>query len=185
LDSEVSFRTERNVLVADVTRRPSERVKRLLQQQGIAFSTASIKFTVERSSANLGYIRFNDFAGLQLVKIETIRRPKRTKGREEWDGTFTYRRLMTTEEAFETCDEDKDGNGYLGREGLRLVLEDDKQKNKTTYHEGECSFQGNLRELIGVFRWHNANEAAQKEDHRVYPDSDLLGVGKRAHEGAS
>jgi hypothetical protein len=181
LPSDVSFRTRRSELVADVTRLPSDRVKLLLQKHSIAISAASIKFTVERSSSNLGYIRFDEFAGFQLVKIETIKRPKK-RGGDIWAGTCSYRRLMTTEEALQTCDDDRDGSGYLGKKSLRLIRDADKQSGRETYHEGQCIFYGDLRELIGVVRWHRADEAPKAENHVDFPDSDLLRMGGRAHE---
>jgi hypothetical protein len=164
-----------------VTRLPSDRVKLLLQKHSIAISAASIKFTVERSSSNLGYIRFDEFAGFQLVKIETIKRPKK-RGGDIWAGTCSYRRLMTTEEALQTCDDDRDGSGYLGKKSLRLIRDADKQSGRETYHEGQCIFYGDLRELIGVVRWHRADEAPKAENHVDFPDSDLLRMGGRAHE---
>jgi len=167
-----------------VTRRPSDRVKLLLQKHKIPISTASIEFTVERSSSNLGYIRFDEFAGFQLVKIETIKQ-QRKAGEDAWAGTCSYRRLMTTEEALQTCDEDNDGRGYLGRKSLRLILDADKQSKRETYHEGECIFSGDLRGLIGVVRWHRAGEALKQENHTDFPDSDLLRMGGRAHEQVS
>jgi len=181
LPSDVSFRTQRSELVADVTRRPSDRVKLLLERHNIAISAASIKFTVERSSSNLGYIRFDEWAGLQLVKIETIKKP-RGRSEDAWARTCAYRRLMTTEEALQTCDEDNDSRGYLGRTSLRLILQADKERRIETYHEGECIFYGDLRGLIGVVRWHPADEAPKAENHKDYPESNLLRMGGRAHE---
>ena len=181
LPSDVIFRRQRTELVAIVTRRPSDRVKLLLQKHKIPISTASIEFTVERSSSNLGYIRFDEFAGFQLVKIETIKQ-QRKAGEDAWAGTCSYRRLMTTEEALQTCDEDNDSKGYLGRKSLRLILNADKQSKRETYHEGECIFSGDLRGLIGVVRWHRAEEKPKPENHTDFPDSDLLRMGGRAHE---
>ena len=184
LPSDVTFRRQRSQLVAIVTRRPSDRVKLLLQKHKIPISTASIEFTVERSSSNLGYIRFDEFAGFQLVKIETIKQ-QRKAGEDAWAGTCSYRRLMTTEEALQTCDEDNDSKGYLGRKSLRLILDADKQSKRETYHEGECIFSGDLRGLIGVVRWHRAEEKPKPENHTDFPDSDLLRMGGRAHEQVS
>jgi len=184
LPSDVTFRRQRSQLVAIVTRRPSDRVKLLLQKHKIPISTASIEFTVERSSSNLGYIRFDEFAGFQLVTIETIKQ-QRKAGEDAWAGTCSYRRLMTTEEALQTCDEDNDSKGYLGRKSLRLILDADKQSKRETYHEGECIFSGDLRGLIGVVRWHRAEEKPKPENHTDFPDSDLLRMGGRAHEQVS
>ena len=167
-----------------MTRRPSDRVKLLLERHNIAISAASIKFTVERSSSNLGYIRFDEWAGLQLVKIETIKKP-RGRSEDAWASTCAYRRLMTTEEALQTCDEDNDSRGYLGRTSLRLILQADKERTRETYHEGECIFYGDLRGLIGVVRRHPADGAPKAENHKDYPESNLLRVGGRAHEQSS
>ena len=92
---------------------------------------------------------------------------------------------MTTREALETCDRDADSSGYLGRHSLRRIKEADAIRNKTTYHEGECVFEGDLRELIGVFRWHRTNDEVNPEQHGEYPRSDLLSVGGRALERSS
>ncbi len=201
LHSDVSFRRVNRAVVADVTRKPTDRTTRLLTEQNIPIATASIKFTVECNSANLGYIRFDDFAGLQLVKVEMIYMPgsstagtKRAKprskdraasGEDRWKATLQYRRLMTTREALETCDRDADSSGYLGRHSLRRIEKADAIRKKTTYHEGECVFEGDLRELIGVFRWHRTNEVMNPAQHGEYPHSDLLIVGGRAHERSS
>ena len=185
MPSEVSFSANHGSLVAVVTRRPSERVKRLLKELEIPISDVSIKFTVEKNSTNLCYIRFNDYAGLQLVRIESIRRPKPDPGRgkDPWAGTFDYRRLMTTGEAIEDCDQDRDSNGCLGRESLRGILKVDEARNRTTYHQGACIYcDGDLRQLIGVVRWHPATTAPNMQHHKEYPQSDLFRMGGHAHE---
>ena len=185
LPSEVSFSANHGSLVAVVTRRPSERVKRLLKELEIPISDVSIKFTVEKNSTNLCYIRFNDYAGLQLVRIESIRRPKPDPGRgkDPWAGTFDYRRLMTTGEAIEDCDQDTDSNGCLGRKSLRGILKADEARNRTTYHQGACIYcDGDLRQLIGVVRWHPATTEPNMQHHKEYPQSDLFRMGGHAHE---
>ena len=86
---------------------------------------------------------------------------------------------------FDIGHDDNDSRGYLGRTSLRLILQADKERRSETYHEGECIFDGDLRGLIGVVRWHPADEAPKAENHKDYPDSNLLRVGGRAHEQSS
>jgi len=88
---------------------------------------------------------------------------------------------------FDIGHDDNDSRGYLGRTSLRLILQADKERRSETYHdhEGECIFYGDLRGLIGVVRRHPADGAPKAENHKDYPESNLLRVGGRAHEQSS
>ena len=174
-------------LVAHVTRQPTARLKLLLNELDIAISAASIKFKVEMGSANKAYILYNDYAGLQLVRVTNIERPKSklSRGEDEWEGTLTFRRLMTTEEAMGTCDSMNDEGSYLGTRSLRKILREDEKRHRVTYHEGYCIYKGNLRELIGVVYLRQAKSSESDVSREDYPLADILRVGGYAHEKAA
>ena len=179
-------------LVAHVTRHPTARLQALLTERHISVAAVSIKFKVIPNSGNMCYIRYSDFAGSQLVRIERVHRPNLKKneadGAEAKDkraNTFEYRRVMRTDEALATCDVTKTSGGYLGCQDLRKILAKNEGLKRTTYHQGECVYvDGDLRELIGVVWWHTENDQPDKNGYKDYP-ADVLRMGANVHERAA
>jgi hypothetical protein len=166
-------------LQANVTRRPTRRLQCLLQENKI--SDAGINFIVEPGSGLYHYIRYDSYAGVQLVVVERIYRPAGSNDANQWSRTMEFRRLMTSEEAYQSCDAEKDRDIHVGKKTLREILAE--SQGETQYHIGECTYQGDVRGLIGIVRWYPKSSGQPDKGYfNKYLESDLLFVGKNARE---
>ena len=76
--------------------------------------------------------------------------------------------------------------GYMGRKELEELKKKDQRLKQTTYHNGDYLHSGNIKDVIGVVRWAQANTRGQKQVQGLYtdyPKSDLIYIGPHISQG--
>ena len=171
--SNVVFHTDLGGLYASITRVPGFRYA----------GDTRIAFNVLQNSSRNHYIMYDQWAGAKLVSVEAVRRPD---GRD-FSKTVDFRQIFTTEEALQVSDGLGGGTmGYMGIKELEELKEKDKSLNRTTYHNGDHVHSGNIKDVIGVVRWAQANTRGQKQVQGLYtdyPKSDLIYIGPHISQG--
>ena len=190
------FSLAHSVLEATVIRRASPYLKRLLVAkklhgscpQDILPESVGIRFTVRAMSGRNYYLMYHPDAGVLMVKVESIEKPVEDKDGvtailnedEKWKKTMTFRRVFDTQDAVMKAKGQKDNGKYLGEEALRKLWKEEVRTERMTYHEGDCTYEGDIRTLVGVVRWHRANTVTSelpKDYFAEYADADLVLTG--------
>ena len=126
---------------------------------------------------------YDQWAGAKLVSVVAVRRPDD----RDWSKTVDFRQIFTTEEALSVSDGLGGGTmGYMGIKELEELKEKDKSLNRTTYHKGDHVHSGNIKDVIGVVRWAEANTRGQSQVQGLYtdyPKSDLIYIGPHISQG--
>ena len=76
--------------------------------------------------------------------------------------------------------------GYMGRKELEELKKKDQRLKRTTYHNGDYLHSGNIKDVIGVVRWAEANTRGQSQVQGLYtdyPKSDLIYIGLHISQG--
>ena len=167
--SNVVFHTDLGGLYASITRVP-----------GFKYAgDTRIAFNVRQNSSRNHYIMYDQWAGAKLVSVEAVRRPD---GRD-FSKTVDFRQIFTTEEALQVSDGLGGGTmGYMGRKELEELKKKDQRLKRTTYHNGDYLHSGNIKDVIGVVRWAEANTRGQSQVQGLYtdyPKSDLIYISGR------
>jgi hypothetical protein len=165
--SKVAFHIDIGGLYASITRVPGFRYA----------GDTRIAFNVRQNSSRNHYIMYDQWAGAKLVSVVAVRRPDD----RDWYKTVDFRQIFTSEEALSVSDGLGGGTmGYMGIKELEELKEKDKSLNRTTYHNGDHVHSGNIKDVIGVVRWAEANTRGQRQVQGIYtdyPKSDLIYVG--------
>ena len=161
-------------LTAHVTRMPTARLKRYLAEiKHVADPKAS--FPVYPASGTLLYARKCDYGGVQVVRVTTLAEPCEN----DWSKTMHFRRYFSTYQALQHCEAAKDDGPAFGKKSLRKFwnLRGAKQDDYV-YHEGDCVFNGDVRELIGVARWYPVDKGQPERGYFTEcSTADLVFVG--------
>ena len=144
-----------------------------------------IAFNVRPNSGRNHYILYDQWAGAKLVSVEAVRQPDD----DDWSKTIEFRQIFTTAEAIEISETRGGGTkGHMGKKELQKLLTEDQSRSppQTTYHNGDYLHNGDIRDVIGVFRWAKANtreNELQSCPAEYYPKSDLIFIGSHIDEG--
>ena len=170
--SNVVFHTDLGGLYASITRVPGFRYA----------GDTRIAFNVRQNSSRNHYIMYDQWAGAKLVSVVAVRRPD-----GDWSKTVDFRQIFTTAEALNVSDALGGGiKGYMGIKELNELKMKDQRLNRTTYHNGDFLHSGNIKDVIGVVRWAEANTRGQSQVQGLYtdyPKSDLIYIGPHISEG--
>jgi hypothetical protein len=161
-------------LTAHVTRIPTARLKRYLAEIKHG-ADPKASFTVYPASGTLLYARKCDYGGVQLVRVTGLAEPCEN----DWSKTMHFRRYFSTFEALKHCEAAKDNGPALGRTSLRKFWTSRGSKQDDyVYHEGDCVFNGDVRELIGVARWYPVDKGKPERGYFTECNmADLVFVG--------
>jgi hypothetical protein len=163
-------------LTAHVTRMPTCRLKRYLAEIKHA-ADPKASFTVYPASGTLLYARKCDYGGVQLVRVTGLAEPCEN----DWSKTMHFRRYFSTYEALQHCEAAKDNGPALGRTSLRKFWNSRGSKQDDyVYHEGDCVFNSDVRELIGVARWYPVDQGQPQRAYFTECNmADLVFVGRQ------
>jgi hypothetical protein len=184
-------------LEVTITRRASPYLKRLLAMKKAHGSCPAeisddvgIKFDVRANSGRNYYMMYHDFAGVLIVKVEGLNKPDVNSvlnEDESWAKTMTFRRVFDTKDAVTKAKGQKDNGIYMGEKAMREVWRKELEKQLApTVHEGDCTYEGDIRTLVGVARWKKEGMDDLSQDYFVeYLRSDLLVTGSSVCQNVS
>ena len=170
---------------ATITRRQSRYLRILLGLKECAVPTG-ITFRVRARSDRHYYLKFDDWAGALIVKVEKIMAPNpdARDDKAKWKETMSFRRVFDTQEAVAKSKDQRDRGQALGGKAMKelwrreMQLEKDTGQSHTTYHVGDCRYVGDIRTLVGVVRWKSERAQDLAEDYfSEYPDADEVTTG--------
>ena len=173
-------------LEVTITRRASPYLKKLLCMKKAHGSypeevSAGIQFVVHTNSGRNYYLMYHDYAGVLIVKVESIMKPDENKDLSDdakWARTMKFRRVFETADAVRKARNQKDNGIYMGELAMREVLRTEKEENKApTVHEGDSEYVGDIRTLVGVVRWKKEGMGDHSKDYFSENRTDLLLTG--------
>jgi len=182
MESDIVFACNDSIS-AQVTRKFKKRHGGKLEIGDISFTVAPLRDGTAGTNTRYFFIVFDSWAGAFLADIILINRP--TGGREAWSKTMKYRRIWTTKEASTRTDSAANSvTGQLGSRTLKKLL----KSGIDIYHSGDCTYEGDIRQLIGVVRWYSDaydSVADLPTDYfLLYPKADTIKVGSHFSEKA-
>jgi len=144
--------------------------------------TVDIKFDVRANSGRNYYLMYHDYAGVVIIKLESIVKPEENKDFYEdkkWAKTMTFRRVFETQDALAKAKNQNDNGIYMGEKAMREVWRKEfEDKQAPTVHEGDCVYEGDIRTLVGVARWIKEGMNDLSKDYfSEYQRADLLETG--------
>jgi len=178
-------------LEATITRRASPYLRALLDLKQFSSSASrdvKITFTARCMSGRNYYLMYDSFAGVVIVNVEEIMRPQKdTTGNvdedEKWKETFVYRRVFDTRDAAAKAKGKKNNGVYMGENYFRQLLEEEENSKTETFHEGDSTYKGDIRTLVGVVRWQKAGQNDFPKDYFTeYTEADLFHRGESVHQ---
>ena len=184
------FRTCKGKLEATIKRRASVHLTSLLRAKGCTVSP-DLEFVVKARCDRTYFLLFDDYAGALVVKVEKIMAPDEETYDEhkKWKETMSFRRVFDTEDAVKKAKGQKDRSTFLGEKALRDLLQKQNLQCKatgipcTTYHEGDSTYVGDIRTLVGVVRWKDECARDLEADYfSEYLQADLVITGKGVNQ---
>ena len=178
-------------LEATITRRASPYLRALLDLKQFSSSASrdvKITFTARCMSGRNYYLMYDSFAGVVIVNVEEIMRPQKdTTGNvdedEKWKETFVYRRVFDTRDAATKAKGKKNHGVYMGENYFRQLLKEEENSKTETFHEGDSTYKGDIRTLVGVVRWQKAGQNDFPKDYFTeYTEADLFHRGESVHQ---
>jgi hypothetical protein len=177
-------------LEATITRRASPYLRKLLDLKQFASASRDVKitFTARCFSGRNYYLKYDDFAGVVIVTVEEIKRPQEdatgnVDEDEKWKETFVYRRVFDTRDAALKAKGRPTHGLYMGEQYFRKLLKEEKENNTETFHEGDSTYKGDIRTLVGVVRWQQAGQSDLPKDYFTeYTEADLFHRGESVHQ---
>jgi hypothetical protein len=170
---------------ATITRRASRYLETLLRLKECTVPTG-ITFKVRAHSDKNYYLKFDDWAGALIVKVEKIMAPNpdTRDETERWKETMCFRRVFDTQEAATKAKDQKDRGQALGFKAMKKLwqeekaLEEETGQSHTTYHVGDSRYMGDVRTLVGVVRWKSERAQDLAEDYfNEYLQADEVTTG--------
>ena len=181
-------------LEVTITRRASPYLKKLLQLKKISGGAPdpNLVFTVRCnggcSSGRNHYLMYHEYAGTLVVAVEQIRRPVEDKTGNvdedtKWKETMVYRRVFDTRDAVCKAKGRGVSGKYMGEAYFRKLYQEETKTKIETFHEGDSTYTGDIRTLVGVVRWQQANHVDLPLDYFTeYKDTDLLLMGEPVNQ---
>jgi hypothetical protein len=170
---------------ATITRRASRYLETLLRLKECTVPTG-ITFKVQAHSDKNYYLKFDDWAGALIVKVEKIMAPNpdTRDETERWKETMCFRRVFDTQEAATKAKDQKDRGQALGFKAMKKLWQEEKAleektgQSHTTYHVGDSRYMGDIRTLVGVVRWKSEGAQDLAEDYfNEYLQADEVTTG--------
>ena len=185
-DTVVFATKEHEPPAARITRRASKFLVNLLSLKQYAVQPG-LSFNVQPKSAKHFYLKYDDWRGAVVVKVDKIMLPDPDTRDEnaQWKETMSFRRVFDSEEAAAKSKGQKDhGDALGGRAMVRIyrqekrLEENDPSNSYTTYHVGDCRYMGDIRTLIGVVRWKSEHANDLAEDYfNEYREAEEVTTG--------
>jgi hypothetical protein len=183
-------------LHATITRRASPYLKKLLSMKKehgscpdeISGDNIGLNFDVRADSGRNYYLMYNEYAGVVIVKVESIQKPVEDQHDQDeliedksWESTMTFRRVFDTPDAVKKAKGQMDDGIYMGEKSLRAIWQKERESGDSgshTVHEGDCVYRGDIRTLVGVVRWRKESMRNYQKDYFLeYQRADLLLTG--------
>ena len=181
-------------LHATITRRASPYLKKLLSMKKehgscpdeISGDNIGLNFDVRADSGRNYYLMYNEYAGVVIVKVESIQKPVEDQHDQDeliedksWESTMTFRRVFDTPDAVKKAKGQMDDGIYMGEKSLRAIWQKERESGVShTVHEGDCVYRGDIRTLVGVVRWIKESMRNYRTDYFLeYQRADLLLTG--------
>jgi hypothetical protein len=173
-------------LEVTITRRASPYLKSLLAMKKAHGSCPAeisddveIKFDVRANSGINYYLMYHNFAGELIVKVESLKKPDVNSVLNEhdsWAKTITFRRGFDTKDAVTKAKGQKDNGIYMGEKAMREFWRKEvEMKLAPTVHQGDCTYEGDIRTQVGVARWKKEGMDDLSQDYFIeYLRTDLL-----------
>jgi hypothetical protein len=164
-DTAIFHSNDGKSLDVTITRRPSPLLKRLLGMKRangsfpaeVSDRDVEIKFEVHANSGRNYYLMYHEYAGVLMVKLESIKKPDENPNLSDddrWGQTMSFRRVFDTKDAVIKAKHQQDNGIYMGELAMREILRKEMmEKLEPTVHEGDCTYPGDIRTLVGVVRW--------------------------------
>jgi hypothetical protein len=184
----VRFNERLGVKSASVTRRGTQHLSRCLASYDLDLGLdARMKFTVYKHCNFLRYILRQSYSGMVVVNVEEFHEPQGS----DWSKTAVVRRLLPTEHALQECRARKNQGIHLARPDLQKFKDSlERYQNEKcpwtkgceVYHASDLVEEVDIRELIGVVRWHPFRSTSPPEENYFkapydYTTADLIYIG--------
>jgi hypothetical protein len=188
-DTAVFHSNDGKHLEVTITRRPSPLLKKLLglkRAHGscpveVSDHDVEIKIEVRANSGRNYYLMYHDYAGVVMVKPEKIMKPNENDDLVDdakWGETMSFRRVFDTPDAVNKAKHQQDNGIYMGELAMREVLRKEKANEiAPTVHEGDCTYLGDIRTLVGVVRWKKEGMNDLPKDYFSENRTDLVLTG--------
>jgi hypothetical protein len=196
-DTAVFHSNDGHPLEVTITRRPSPLLKKLLglkRAHGscpveVSDHDVEIKFEVRANSGRNYYLMYHDYAGVVMVKLEKIMKPNENDDLvddDKWGETMSFRRVFDTPDAVNKAKHQQDNGIYMGELAMREVLRKEKANViAPTVHEGDCTYLGDIRTLVGVVRWKKEGMNDLPKDYFSENRTDLVLTGGSVSQNVS
>jgi hypothetical protein len=182
----VRFNERLGVKSAIMTRMGTKHLSRCLRTYDLGLE-ARMKFTVYKHCNFLRYILRQSYSGMVVVNVEEFHEPQES----DWSKTAVIRRLLPTKHALQECRAKINQGVHLARPALQEFNKSLEQyqnekcpwtKGCEVYHASDLVEEVDIRELIGVVRWHPFRSTSPPEENYFkapydYPTADLIYVG--------
>ena len=91
---------------------------------------------------------------------------------------MSFRRVFDTQDAVNKAKHQQDNGIYMGELAMREVLKKEKANEiAPTVHEGDCTYLGDIRTLVGVVRWKKEGMNDLPKDYFSENRTDLFLTG--------
>ena len=72
---------------------------------------------------------------------------------------------------------------YMGEICFRKLYREEKKNEIETFHEGDCTYTGDICTLVGIVRWQQANQVSLPHNYFTeYFEADLLRMGEPVNQ---
>jgi len=130
----------------------------------------NIRIPVRTGDQRMYYIAYTGETGPILVNVISLHR---CKG-DDYSRTINCYRVYTSQEALRQSDrqhdqlDEKGQEKALGQTSLQRIADEDKKKNRKTYHCGDRPYWLDVRSIVGVVLWEPAISRDQGKSFSSY-----------------
>ena len=165
-ENQGEFQNSKVLYVLGKGQRPYYEVTRQMKD----ITGGNIRIPVRTGDQRMYYIAYTGETGPILVNVISLHR---CKG-DDYSRTLNCYRVYTSQEAVRQSDrqhdqlDEKGQEKALGQTSLQRIAEDDKKKNRKTYHCGDRPYWLDVRSIVGVVLWEPAISRDQGKSFSSY-----------------